>query len=132
MQCRCSKGSKLPIKENSLELFLIGFEMSPCENGRFNIETIWGGRILTPKRPIAAKRYWPGLVSSVRPLLPSRLPFPSSPAARCARLTSPLLTAADMVTSNPRPAGRVVATPMSFSEMTAELLIGLAEILDSL
>ena len=66
IQWRCSKGGKLPIQENRLEVFLIGFELSPCENGRFNTETIRTGKISTPKRPIAAKRYWLGLVSSLK------------------------------------------------------------------
>ena len=57
---------------------------------------VWN--ILAPKRPTAAKRYWPGLVASVRPLLPSRRYFPSSPGAQCAPLPSLLLTAAVMST----------------------------------
>ena len=46
-----------------------------------------------------------GLVSLVRPLLPFRLSFPSFPVALFTCLTSLLLTAAIMVTINPRPPG---------------------------
>ena len=50
-----------PVQEHRLPLFPIGYELSPCKGGRFNVETLWAGRILTPKRPIAAVYYWLGL-----------------------------------------------------------------------
>ena len=48
------------------QLFPIGYELSLCKDGRFNIETLWARRILTPKRPIATMCYWLGLCSTVR------------------------------------------------------------------
>ena len=56
-----SKGIKLAYKENIFPFFPIPYELSPCRDGRFNMETLRTGRILTPKRPIAANRYWIGL-----------------------------------------------------------------------
>ena len=48
---------------------LIGDELPPCKIGRFNMEALWTGRILTPKCPIAAIRYWPGLSHDYTPAL---------------------------------------------------------------
>ena len=55
---QCNKDFKLPIQESRLQLFLIGYELSPCKAGRFNMEALLAGMILTLKRPTAAKRYW--------------------------------------------------------------------------
>ena len=41
----------------------MGYELSPCKDGRFNMETLWSGRILTPKCQIATMSYWLGLIS---------------------------------------------------------------------
>ena len=136
IQQRSSKGSKLPIQENRHELFLIGFEIFLCENGRFNIETLRAGKILTPKRPIAAKRYWLALVSSARPRLPSRLPFPSSPAAQCARflphrsLLQPSLS--PLTLARQERGGGDIATPMIFfMKWAPNCWVDCAEILQS-
>ena len=53
---------KRSIQENRLTLFPIGYGLFPCKDGRFNMETLGAGRILTPKRPIASMSYWLGLV----------------------------------------------------------------------
>ena len=57
-QFRYSKGFKLTNEENRFSLVLIPYELTPCKDGRFNMGTLWAGRILTPKRRITAKRYW--------------------------------------------------------------------------
>ena len=59
-------GFKLANNESRFPIFPIPYELSPCKDGRFNMETLWAGRILTPKRPIAANRYWIGLVRPAR------------------------------------------------------------------
>ena len=38
------------------------YELCRCMNGRFNMETPGAGRISTPRRSIAAKYYWLGLI----------------------------------------------------------------------
>ena len=40
--------------ENRFPIFPIPYDLAPCKDGRFNMETQWAGRILTPKRQIAA------------------------------------------------------------------------------
>ena len=46
--------------------FSIGYELSPCKNGWFNIKILWAGRIFTSKRPIATMSYWPGSLFPAR------------------------------------------------------------------
>ena len=54
-----AKASSLQIKQ--ISTFPVHYELSPCKDGRFNMETLRAGRILMPKRPIAANHYWIGL-----------------------------------------------------------------------
>ena len=61
-QRRNRKGFKLANEENRCPLFPIPYELSSCKDGRFNMETLRDGRILTPKCIIAANRYWIGLL----------------------------------------------------------------------
>ena len=56
------KASSLLIKKTDFHFFPYLMSYPP---GRFNMETLWAGRILTPKRPIAANRNWIGLISTV-------------------------------------------------------------------
>ena len=51
----------LPTQENRHPRFPLGYELYLCKDGRFNMETLCAGGILTPKRPIATMCYWLGL-----------------------------------------------------------------------
>ena len=48
-------------RKRQLQLSLTGYKLLPSKNGRFHMKTPSTGRILPPKRPTAANRYWPGL-----------------------------------------------------------------------
>ena len=51
------------LSRKQTSIFPIHYELSPCRHSRFNMEDLWAGRILTPKRPIATMRYWLWLVT---------------------------------------------------------------------
>ena len=124
----------LLIQENTT--IVIGYELSPRKNCRFNMETPWAGMILTPRRPIA-NRHWLGIVAPPGPRIdpePGAPKSENSPAPKTAGRVVGYVTSHPLIgwrdsrprgirTAAPRRPG-VSEVPPSAQDGTSDLALG--------